>query len=112
MIAVLPQPQSGEHLVVLVDDAVVIIVELCEGQEAVSHHTRGRRQLRRRVAKHLGAVVDHAVAVAIEDEPGIVATGLGPRAIAGPKPGTRGKRDAVTPRGQPESVTRDINQDW
>ncbi|EXI86098.1 MAG: hypothetical protein AW11_03227 [Candidatus Accumulibacter regalis] len=83
LVEVAPEAQTGEAGVEAVDLAVAVRVFLGERGEAVGGNAAGAQ--RGAIAEQFAAVVDAAVAVAIEDEEGIVAlhpTGGGPDTVA------------------------------
>src|SRR5690349_7817347 len=78
VISILPEAQLCEDRVLFVDRAIAIVVILREGKEAVPQRASGRLRLRRGVSEHLGAIVDDAVTVAVQDEPGVIAVRFRP----------------------------------
>jgi hypothetical protein len=67
--------------------------------------------LRCGVTKHLGSIVDDAVTVTIQDDPGVIAVRLGLCPGTRTESGAWRKLDALGPRGEPEPIPRDVDQD-
>ena len=77
MVRVLPEPETGKDRIAPVDGTVAVaallcLVKLSKGKEALSLLTLRRRWLRREVAEQLLPVINCSVAVAVKGEPRII----------------------------------------
>ncbi len=85
MIEVLPQPKAGKDRISGVNNAVIVasvsrFIKFSQGNESIRLI---RRRLRREVSKQFAAIIDAAVAVAIQTKPGVIRRSAGPAYLFG-----------------------------
>src|ERR1700686_107408 len=113
VILVLPKPKRGEYRVSAIDYSVAIsavcgLVILSQRQKTVSFDSRWRLRLRCKVAEQLRAVIDCAVAIAIECQPRLIAIRVSPGQMFATTIAIHVKEYAVSGTGKSEAVARDV----
>ena len=109
VVAILPQAQPLEDLVLRVYHAVVILIQGGECQVSLRARTGW---LCREVPEQLGTVIDDAVAVAIESQPGVIGTGSGPGDLFGVAARVEIEMNPVRQICKVETIAIKIENDW
>jgi hypothetical protein len=84
VIRVLPQSQAGEDRISGIDHGITIatfcrFIKLSKRKKSISRNSRWWSGLMRRAAKQFTAIIDHSVAISVQNEPRVATAGSSPR---------------------------------